>query len=149
MGRFASNDFTHSRKRDDWEFEYTAQVLLPFAVAKYEEYKTAELNARKKLSADMANPDVRLGSDDQKQLEKTIISSGEYREKCSVWVHEFKRDPLWIYKLDLSDVTFFNIAPYEIHELAPRTEIKEPFFSHAVGIDSSIGTTQALDEEDG
>lgn len=114
MGRFASNDFSHHANRDNWKYPYKGSELFPFAVKKYNAFKLEEENLRTNYSKALANIDHRMDKEEDAKIRKRLDFVGEQREKVSVWVHQFKREPEREFDLDLSDITYFDIAPYEI-----------------------------------
>lgn len=112
MGRF-SNDFAHTMNRSEWKFKYSGSDLLEYARLVYEAWKKLELESREDMSR-LLNSTGQIDRERQDKLSKVIQNAGTEREKCSVWVHEFARNPDVVYELDVSDVCYFNIAPYDI-----------------------------------
>jgi hypothetical protein len=111
MGIF--NDYRNTN-RDSWRFTYTGQELLAHALKKYDFFTSQETEARNSMAGMLKDPSVRASDPKIDELKKNIEFWGCEREKCIVWVHEFKRSPQKEYSLTLGDVSYFDIA------VAPR-----------------------------
>lgn len=110
MGLFNDNRNT---TREGWRFVYTGKELLPFAQKKYKAFTDAELSARNELADKMKDPSVSMKDPKIDELKGQIEWSGNERERCMVWVHEFTRSPDQTYSLGLGDVTYFDIITPE------------------------------------
>lgn len=108
MGQF--NDFRNAN-RDNWRFTYKGSELLSFAQKKYDYYTLQERKARDDMASLLKDVNIRASDPKIEELKASIERHGNEREKCMVWVHEFKRNPEKEFSLALGDVSYFDIAP--------------------------------------
>ena len=104
------NDFRNI-SRDSWKYTYKGSELLPHAERKFKEYLGKEVAARKRMSELMLDMKVPQSSKEVSDCKSEIETSGNQREQCAVYVHEFRRTPDRDFLLSLGDVTFFGIVP--------------------------------------
>ncbi len=102
--------------RDDFQYSYTGEELRPFALAKYRLHTKVEMEARERMSSLLRDSTIRTTDKEMEDLKTKIALAGAEREKCAIWVHEFTRHPEVEYRLSLSDVSYFDIAVYNIPE---------------------------------
>ncbi len=109
------NDFRQP-SRENWKYLYKGSELLESSKIKHAEFLTKEKEARVVVVKLMG--DILVSHDDRglKDAKTEIEHSGNLREQCAVFIHEFERNPDREYNLSLGDVVFFNLAP--VGELA-------------------------------
>jgi hypothetical protein len=107
MGMFNDNV---SPNRHDWTYTYFGSQLLPYATKLHAEYFSKEKHARG-LMADLMK-DMSVSQNDTKvqEAKRDIANFGTLKEQCSVFQHEFDRNPDKTYELGLGDVTFFGLV---------------------------------------
>lgn len=106
MGMF--NDAV-SPQRTQWTYNYLGKELLPHASRLHADYLNREKLARENMSEYMKDMNRHQNDPDIQRAKEDIRNYGTLKEQCSVFVHEFARNPELVYKLGLGDVTFFGI----------------------------------------
>jgi len=106
MGMF--NDSV-SAERTQWTYSYLGSELLLHAMRLYTDYLNRETVARSNMSEYMKDMNRHQNDPDIQRSKSDIQTYGTLKEQCSVFVHEFTRNPLMSYKLGLGDVTFFGL----------------------------------------
>lgn len=110
MGLFNDNVST---QRTGQLYIYKGRTLLPSAEKLYRDFLAKETKARNGMAEYMKN--MQLSQDDPRivQARRDITAFGTLKEQCSVFKHEFKRNPDKDYELGLGDVTFFEMNENE------------------------------------
>jgi hypothetical protein len=107
MGMFNDN---LSPNRHGWTYTYTGLELLPHAQRLYKELFGKEQAARNTMATFMRNMDVSQNDPRVQEAKRDITNYGTLKEQCSVFQHEFARNPDKTYELGLGDITFFGLA---------------------------------------
>jgi hypothetical protein len=107
MGLYNDNSYTN---RHHWEYTYKGSELLSAARRKYTEFAVREKEAREKMAGFMMNMSMTQSDGRIGECKGEIEKAGTEREGCMVWLHEFTRNPEKEYKLELGDVTYFDLA---------------------------------------
>ena len=106
MGMF--NDSV-SAERTQWTYKYLGSELLPHARRLHSDYLNRETVARSNMSEYMKDMNRHQNDPDIQRSKADIQTYGTLKEQCSVFVHEFARNPGLVYELGLGDVTFFGL----------------------------------------
>lgn len=100
--------------RDSWKFIYRGAEILPHAEAALGRFAAAEMDNRNTLADLLRDPNVSHEDRRIAEFKKQIEHAGSERERCAVYVHEFRRAGDREYHLSLGDVTYFGL-----HESRP------------------------------
>lgn len=106
MGMFNDNV---GYKRIEWTYKYLGKDLLPYAVKLYKENLEKEEAARNRMAGFMTDMTVSNNDRRVEEVKRDIVTYGTLKEQCSVFKHEFSRNPETEYRLGLGDVTFFGL----------------------------------------
>jgi len=107
MGLFNDNV---NATRTVWTFQYRGDELLPTAEYLFKRHSELERKAREQMAAYMLDSNMSQLDPKIADTKKLIEKHGDLKEKLSVWVHEFHRDPAREFELGLGDVTFFELV---------------------------------------
>jgi hypothetical protein len=107
MGLFNDNV---SAGRTSWTYKYKGADLLPYATKLYHEYHAKEEASRNRMADLMKDMSVSQNDPKISDTKRDILSFGTLKEQCSVFKHEFARNPDNTYELGLGDVTFFGLV---------------------------------------
>ncbi len=96
--------------RTKWTYTYKGKELLNAAITLHREFETKESEARNTMAGYMK--DMKISNSDPKgdNCKDQIRTFGTLKEQCTVFKHEFNRNPEKEYELGLGDVTFFGLA---------------------------------------
>lgn len=103
------NDYRNT-SREGWKYHYTGEQLLPAARSKLAEVSRLEAEARARVADLLRDPGIPHNDKRIVDSKHDIEKYGNEREQCSVFVHEFGRNPSREYALSLGDVTYFDLA---------------------------------------
>ena len=106
MGMFNDNV---QALRTTWTYKYSAADLLPFAKKMYDENLTRETTARNLMASYMKDMNKSQNDPDIERAKRDIQTYGTLKEQCSVFVHQFSKEPGLYFELGLGDVTFFGL----------------------------------------
>lgn len=113
MGMY--NDY-RSTNRETWKYCYTGRLLLEPAKKKFLELYRLEMAARNKVADLLKNPGVSPADARLAEGKREIERYGNEREQCTVFIHEFARNPDREFLLALGDVTYFDLAQGSVVE---------------------------------
>jgi hypothetical protein len=105
-----SNDFGGRSQRDEFRYHYTGAELLPFAERAFLSYLRSEIEARERAAALLNDMAKKQNDPELDRCREDIETFSRVREKCAVWVHQFRREPGREFPLQYGDVTFFGIV---------------------------------------